>query len=89
MENAGGGSWCGGLGRSLSSVACSKLGGSSSGVGAPLGPRGVRWTSECFAVVGGLSIIILVNGREEDVLVSRIPEVVCRGCVKYPALRQI
>ena len=30
VENAGGGSCCGGSGRSLSSVACSKLGGSSS-----------------------------------------------------------
>jgi len=32
VENAGGGSCCGGSGRGLSSVACSKLGGSSSKV---------------------------------------------------------
>ena len=64
MENAGGGSCCGGSGRSLSSVACSKLGGSSSKAAVPFGSEGSSWASGCF-LLGRLSIIISwMSGRK-------------------------
>ena len=65
VENAGGGSWCGGSGRSLSSVACSKLGGSSSRT-ASFGSGGVSWAS--MGLVVGRFSMIMVDGREEVLL---------------------